>query len=107
MPRDGAGTALTSANSLNRLFRACKRYLAGWTPARETEMVHYDQQHGRGEHALSRLVRHIFGIACLISVPGIWAATQGALPEARIMGLALSLVVLGIAGLCFAGTSRH
>jgi len=69
-------------------------------------MRYHDQQQARGEHALSRLVLRVLGIACLIAVPGIWVATQGALAEARIMGLALSLVVLGIAGLCFSGTSR-
>lgn len=64
-------------------------------------MVHYDENYVRGANTLNRLFRRIIGIACLIAVPGIWIALQGALPEARIMGLALSVVVMGLSGLCF------
>lgn len=64
-------------------------------------MVHYDENYVRGANTIGRLMRRIIGIACLIAVPGIWIALQGALPEARIMGLALSVVVMGLAGLCF------
>ena len=51
----------------------------------------------------SRVVRKIVGLACVIAVPSIWFAMEGALPEARIMGLALSVVLMGVAGLCFLG----
>lgn len=70
-------------------------------------MVHYDESYMRGANTLGRLVRRIIGIACLIAVPGIWIAVQGALPEARILGLALSIVVMGLAGLCFMGAARR
>lgn len=70
-------------------------------------MVHYDDSYMRGSNTLGRLVRRIVGLACLIAVPGIWIAVRGALPEARVLGLALSLVVMGLAGLCFAGTARR
>lgn len=66
-------------------------------------MVHYDEKYIRGHGSVSSLVRRICGIACLIAVPGIWIAVQGALPEARIMGLGLSVVVMGLAGLCLLG----
>ena len=70
-------------------------------------MVHYDESYLRGSGTLVRLVRRIIGIACLIALPGIWIATQNALPEARILGLALSVVVMGLAGLCFFGSTRR
>ena len=70
-------------------------------------MVHYDESYLRGSGTLGRLVRRIIGIACLIALPGIWIATQNALPEARILGLALSVVVMGLAGLCFLGSTRR
>lgn len=57
----------------------------------------------RPARSVGRWTRRLFGIACLIAVPGIWVSVQDALPEARIMGLALSLVVMGLAGLCFIG----
>ncbi|SHH77750.1 hypothetical protein [Marivita hallyeonensis] len=57
----------------------------------------------RPARSVSRWTRRLFGVACLIAVPGIWIAVQDALPEARILGLALSIVVMGIAGLCFVG----
>ena len=57
----------------------------------------------RPARSVERWTRRLFGIACLIAVPGIWVSVQDALPEARIMGLALSLVVMGLAGLCFIG----
>lgn len=66
-------------------------------------MVHYDDKYVRGQNTIGRLVRRILGIACLIAIPGIWIAVQGALPEARIMGLGLSVAVMGVAGLCFFG----
>ena len=49
-------------------------------------MVHYDERFVRGADTVGRVFRRILGIACLIAVPGIWMAVQGALPEARIMG---------------------
>lgn len=70
-------------------------------------MVHYDENYVRGANTLGRLFRRIIGIACLIAVPGIWIAVQGALPEARILGLGLSVVVMGLAGLCFLGATRR
>ncbi|MCR9108702.1 hypothetical protein [Marivita sp. XM-24bin2] len=66
-------------------------------------MVHYDDSYVRGATTVSRVLRRVFGIACLIAVPGIWIAVQGALPEARIMGLGLSVIVMGLAGLCLFG----
>ncbi|WP_439124500.1 hypothetical protein [Marivita sp.] len=66
-------------------------------------MVHYDENYMRGRNTVGRVMRRIIGIACLIAVPGIWIATQGALPEARVMGLGLSVIVMGFAGLCFFG----
>ena len=68
-------------------------------------MVHCDEDYVRGANTLGRLVRRIIGIACLIAVPGLWIAVQGALPEARILGLGLSVVLMGLAGLCFLGAS--
>ena len=64
-----------------------------------------DEFYGRARPArsVSRWTRRLFGIACLIAVPGIWIATQDALPEQRILGLALSIIVMGVAGLCFVG----
>ncbi|WP_292293415.1 hypothetical protein [Marivita sp.] len=70
-------------------------------------MVHYDETHVRGAHTIGRLMRRILGMACLIALPGIWIGVQGAAPEARIMGLALSIVVMGLAGLCFLGSARR
>jgi hypothetical protein len=70
-------------------------------------MVHYDDNHRHGAQTLGRLFRHILGIACLIALPGIWIAVQGAVPEARILGLALLVVVMGLAGLCFFGSDRR
>ena len=70
-------------------------------------MVHYDDSYLRGSGTLGRLVRHIVGIACLIALPGIWIATLNALPEARILGLALSVIIMGLAGLCFFGSTRR
>ncbi|WP_299785551.1 hypothetical protein [uncultured Marivita sp.] len=70
-------------------------------------MVHYDENYLRGANTLGRLFRRIIGIACLIAVPGIWIAVQGALPEARILGLGLSVIVMGLAGLCFLGATRR
>lgn len=66
-------------------------------------MVHYDENYARSGMSLGVLVRRILGIACVIAVPGIWIAMQGALPEARIMGLGLSVVLMGLAGLCLFG----
>ncbi|WP_439121458.1 hypothetical protein [Marivita sp.] len=66
-------------------------------------MVHYDENYVRSQSSVGTLVRRILGIACLIAVPGIWIAVQGALPEARIMGLGLSVIVMGFAGLCLFG----
>ncbi len=66
-------------------------------------MVHYDERFVRGADTVGRVFRRILGIACLIAVPGIWMAVQGALPEARIMGLALSVIVMGLGGLCLFG----
>ncbi|MBM2322214.1 MULTISPECIES: hypothetical protein [Marivita] len=66
-------------------------------------MVHYDENYVRSQSSVGTLVRRILGIACLIAVPGIWLAVQGALPEARIMGLGLSVIVMGFAGLCLFG----
>jgi hypothetical protein len=66
-------------------------------------MVHYDENYARSRMSLGVLVRRILGIACVIAVPGIWIAMQGALPEARIMGLGLSVVLMGLAGLCLFG----
>lgn len=70
-------------------------------------MVHYDEYYVRGAHTINRLIRRIIGMACLIALPGIWIAVQGAAPEARILGLALSIVVMGLAGLCFFGSNRR
>lgn len=66
-------------------------------------MVHYDENYVRTHGAVGKLIRCIIGIACLIAVPGIWIAVQGALPEARLMGLGLSVIVMGLAGLCLFG----
>ncbi|MCI5111118.1 MAG: hypothetical protein MRY75_11250 [Marivita sp.] len=66
-------------------------------------MVHYDENYVRGNGSVGKLVKRICGFACVIAVPGIWVAVQGALPEARIMGLGLSVIVMGLAGLCFLG----
>ena len=66
-------------------------------------MVHYDENYVRSQSSVGTLVRRLLGIACLIAVPGIWIAVQGALPEARIMGLGLSVIVMGFAGLCLFG----
>lgn len=66
-------------------------------------MVHYNENYVRIQSSVGTLVRRILGIACLIAVPGIWIAVQGALPEARIMGLGLSVIVMGFAGLCLFG----
>ena len=66
-------------------------------------MVHYDENYVRSQSSVGTLVRRILGIACLIAVPGIWIAVQGELPEARIMGLGLSVIVMGFAGLCLFG----
>ncbi|MGJ8604653.1 MAG: hypothetical protein ACSHXH_11050 [Marivita sp.] len=65
-------------------------------------MVHYDESYTKDAHSLGRLVWRIVGIACLIAIPGIWIAVHGAVAEARIMGLGLSVVLMGLAGLCFA-----
>ncbi|MFP7672819.1 hypothetical protein ACG74X_05620 [Marivita sp. S0852] len=61
----------------------------------------------RQARSVGRWTRRLFGLACVIAVPGIWIAVQGALPEQRILGLALSLVLMGVAGLCFLGASRR
>ena len=66
-------------------------------------MVHYDENFARSKTSIGTLVRRVLGIACLIAVPGIWIAVHGALPEARIMGLGLSVMVMGVAGLCLFG----
>jgi hypothetical protein len=66
-------------------------------------MVHYDENYARSRTSFGLLLRRILGIACVIAVPGIWIAMQGALPEARMMGLGLSVVVMGLAGLCLFG----
>lgn len=64
-----------------------------------------DEFYGRPRPArsVSRWTRRLFGIACLIAMPGIWIAVQGALPEQRILGLSLSIILMGVAGLCFVG----
>ncbi len=66
-------------------------------------MVHYDENYIRNQSSVGTMLRRVLGIACLIAVPGIWIAVQGALPEARIFGLGLSVVVMGLAGLCLFG----
>jgi hypothetical protein len=66
-------------------------------------MVHYDENFARSKTSIGTLVRRVLGIACVIAVPGIWIAVHGALPEARIMGLGLSVMVMGVAGLCLFG----
>ncbi|WP_416882318.1 hypothetical protein [Marivita sp.] len=66
-------------------------------------MVHYDENYVHGHGSVGKLIRRVCGIACLIAVPGIWIAVQGALPEARVMGLGLSVIVMGLAGLCLFG----
>jgi hypothetical protein len=66
-------------------------------------MVHYDENYVQGHGSVGKLIRRVCGIACLIAVPGIWIAVQGALPEARVMGLGLSVIVMGLAGLCLFG----
>lgn len=66
-------------------------------------MVHYDESVVPNNGAVGKLIRRIIGIACLIAVPGIWIAVQGALPESRLMGLGLSVIVMGLAGLCLFG----
>lgn len=54
----------------------------------------------RSHSGLGRWARRLFGFACLLAVPGILVSTIGALPEARILGLALSLVIAAVAGFC-------
>ncbi|HKK97196.1 MAG TPA: hypothetical protein VJ928_03385 [Marivita sp.] len=69
-------------------------------------MVEYnDGFYGNARQARSvgRWTRRVVGMACMIAVPGIWIAVQGALPEQRVLGLALSVVLMGVAGLCFLG----
>jgi len=66
-------------------------------------MVEFNDTRYGNPHSVSRWVRRLFGMACLIAVPGIWIAVQDALPEALILGLALSLVILSVGGLCFVG----
>jgi hypothetical protein len=66
-------------------------------------MVEFNDTRYGNPRSVSRWTRRLFGMACLIAVPGIWVAVQDALPEARIFGLALSLVILGFGGLCFVG----
>ncbi len=66
-------------------------------------MAHYDENYAGKATSVGKMVQRLIGIACLIAVPGIWIAVQGALPEARIMGLGLSVVVMGSAGLCLFG----
>ena len=66
-------------------------------------MVHYDENFARSKTSIGTLVRRVLGIACVIAVPGIWIAVHGALPEARIMGLGLSVMGMGVAGLCLFG----
>ncbi|MCK0151007.1 hypothetical protein MWU54_13285 [Marivita sp. S6314] len=63
-------------------------------------MVHYEDTYTRSTPSVGRLFKRLLGIACLLSVPGIWFAVNGALPEARIMGLSLSVVLMGLAGIC-------
>ena len=63
-------------------------------------MVHYDDKYVQGSQSLARFFRRLIGLACLIAVPGIWIAVHGALPEARLVGLSLSVILIGVAGLC-------
>ncbi|MCL3883472.1 hypothetical protein [Marivita sp. GX14005] len=63
-------------------------------------MAHYTETHAKRANPLMRLVLRLVGIACLMAIPGVWIATPQALPEARIVGLALSVVLMGAAGLC-------
>lgn len=66
-------------------------------------MVHYDETYISARPSISRVFKRLCGVACLIAIPGIWIAVNGALPEARIIGLSLSIVLIGIAGLCLIG----
>ena len=55
----------------------------------------------RPSRFLSRFFRRVIGIACLIAIPALWITALDALPEARILGLAISIILIGAAGLCF------
>ncbi|MFP7571507.1 hypothetical protein [Marivita sp. S2033] len=63
-------------------------------------MAHFSDDYPPEANPVGQLFRRIIGVACLIAVPGTWIAVHGALPEARIMGLAMSVVLMGFAGLC-------
>lgn len=48
-------------------------------------------------------LQRLVGVACLFALPGIWMFVPHALPEARIFGLAITIILIGVAGLCFFG----
>jgi hypothetical protein len=92
--------ALTSADFSNRLLRDPEQ---SRDRNRRCDMVHLshdDYHHRHRPDALGMLVRRVLGAACLLAVPAVWIASLGALPEAKLLGMALALVLMGLGGLC-------
>jgi hypothetical protein len=69
-------------------------------------MVEYSHEvfaASRSGSILATLIKRIVGAACLFAFPALWFAIPGQVPEARLLGLAISIMLIGIAGLCLLG----
>ena len=69
-------------------------------------MVHYNDADDilyRKSRFLSRFFRRVGGTACLCAIPGLWIAIPDSVPEARLLGLAITNMLIGASGLCLLG----
>lgn len=53
--------------------------------------------------SILRVFLPVIGAACLVAIPGLWVFVPQDVPEVRVLGLAMTIMLIGISGLCFIG----